>query len=256
MPELSKRGQLIQLFKDNYDRLQRGEITLRKLVESNGIKYGWARTVLSQLGLKINKPSKKERSEWDNLSDEEKTSRRKTLADKLDGAYGRMIFQGFLFTRNDLLTADRSDLGGTMIMTLEAYHDLFGFDGLGELGGYTDKALYAESAEYLEDLSYLQRAKKDLDRDAESHYLVIPSHVRQLSRLYAKYGARVGHRIIDRVELEQIILHLAMAISPKIINQIGTMMTLSSGRSGPFLDGMGRMQIARFNPRAYEAARE
>ena len=249
MPELSKRGQLIQLFKGNYDRLQRGEITLRKLVESNGMKYGWARTVLSQLGLKVNKPSKKERSEWDSLSDEEKTNRRKTLADKLDGAYGRMIFQGFLFTRNDLITADRSDLPGTVIMTLEAYHDLFGFDGLGELGGYTDKTLYAESAEYLEDLSYLQRVRKDLDRDAG--WRTIPSHLRHLSRLYVKYGARVGRRIVDRVELEQIILHLAMAISPKIINQIGTMMTLSSGRSGPFLDGMGRMQIARFNPKAY-----
>lgn len=216
------------------------------------MKYGWARTVLSQLGLKVNKPSKKERSEWDSLSDEEKTSRRKTLADKLDGAYGRMIFQGFLFTRNDLLTADRSDLSGVAIMTLEAYHDLFGFDGLGELGGYTDKNLYTESAEYLEDLSYLQRAKKDLERD--TGWRTIPSHLRHLSRLYAKYGTRVGRRILDRVELEQVILHLAMAISPKIINQIGTMMTLSSGRGGgPFLDGMGRMQIARFNPKAYEA---
>jgi hypothetical protein len=253
LPELTKRGKLIQLFKDNFDRLQRGEITLRKLVENNQMKYGWARTVLSQLGLKVNKPSKKERSEWDSLSEEEKTNRRKTLADKLDGAYGRMIFQGFLFTRNDLLTADRADLSGVAIMTLEAYHDLFGFDGLGELGGYTDKTLYTESAEYLEDLSYLQRVKKDLDRDAGSHYLVIPSHVRQLSRLYAKYGARVGRRIVDRVELEQIILHLAMAISPKILNQISTMMTLNSGRAGPFMDSMGRMQIARFNPKAYEA---
>ncbi len=161
-----------------------------------------------------------------------------------------MILESFLYTRNDLLTADRSDLSGTTIMTLEAYHDLFAFDGLGRTH-YTNKALYDEASEYLADLSYLQRANKELDNVA--HWRSIPSHLRHLARLYAKYEVRAGQRIYDKVQLQETILQLALAITPKIIDQIGTMMTLTSGHGMPWgIDNMGRMQINRFNPKAFE----
>jgi len=248
---LSKQNQLIKLYKDNLDRIQRGEISIRQLVENNGMKYGWARKVLSQLGMKLKKPTKQEANEWQQLPEEQKVARRKILGEKLDAGGAREVLRGFMWTPNDMLTANTADLSGTLVITMKGYLDAYGIDGLGDLGDYTKKKTFDEAVRYLNDLSYLQEAKKDL-REPSAHWTSITSHLRTLKSLYKKYEQISGERITDRIQLEQVIRRLCLSLSPTIMNEIGTMLTLNSGRGGfGSIDNMGRMTSPRFNPKMF-----
>ena len=247
---LSKQDRLVQLYNGNLDRLQSGEITIRQLVENNGMEYGWARKTLSQRGMKLKKQIKREIDAWQQLPEEQKVARRKILADKLDAGGAREVLRGFMWTPNDMLTANTGDLSGTLVIAMKGYVDAYGIDGLGALGDYTQKKTFDEAVRYLNDLSYLQEAKKDL-REPSAHWTSITSHLRTLKSLYKKYEQISGERITDRIQLEQVIRRLCLSLSPTIMNQLGTMLTLSSGHGGPWVDNMGRMSSPRFNPKQF-----
>lgn len=244
---------LLSLVEENLEALQNRTTTLKELLEPHGITVGYARKELSKAGVKLRaKREIVESQPIDNTkvatlpempqtlaqSEEAKAelaATRGILVKKLRDARHLLVLESWFFTINDALTADRSDVTGFLILQMKAWLDAYGFDGSGTLGHFMKSEYFERVCRYLNDLAYLKSANKDLD-DA-SKWGMIPLHRANLSRLKAQYGAELNIVIHDRVELELRIRTLALAISPELIDEIGTMMTLpAGGEYGSFSD--------------------
>lgn len=234
------------------------------------MSYSWARKELSKAGLTKEQPTAppsetpvapeegvavlkdavQEVNAFFKLPPEEQERRASVLVSKLADAGHQRILESFLLTPNDMMTASPSELRETMILTLKGYHDAYAFDQGGMLGGYTDPKIYSKVRRYLIDLSYLTRADKDL-AEPRSHYTMIPLHMTHLRTLYAQYGAESNQSIRDRIQLETVILNLALEITPIVLHQIGVMMTLIAQKRGSY-GGEFNRTVRPFAPQRFE----